>query len=314
MNLKNTITLSAILLLSSICANHIDAQKITREEYIQTYKDWAIKDMKSSGIPASIKLAQAILESSDGNSELARKSNNHFGIKCHNDWTGKKVYHDDDKKGECFRAYKNPLQSFEDHTTFLTTRSRYQKLFDLDPTDYKAWAKGLKECGYATNPQYPQLLIKIIEENQLYLYDTEGGEGKRNNKKTVSKTEKGPVVNPFSIREIKYNNGVKYVEVQSGDSFSSIAKEFNLREWELPHYNDLPKNADISTMRYLYIQPKRNNAHPDYRTHKVQSGDTMQSISHQYGLKLKKLYKFNGMEQGDEPSVGESINLRKNKK
>ena len=314
MNHKIIFSVTVFYLLSSFYSNYIEAQKISREEYIETYKDWAIQDMKKSGIPASIKLAQGILESSCGNSDLAKKSNNHFGIKCHNDWTGKKVYHDDDSKNECFRVYKDPLQSFEDHSTFLTTRSRYQKLFDFDPTDYKSWAKGLKECGYATNPQYPNMLIKIIEENELYLYDREGGEELRKNpQKHKPITENAPVVNPFSTREIKYNNGVKYIEVKKGDTFSSISKEFKLREWELPHYNDLSQGADISSMQIIYIQPKRNNAHPSHKKHTVKSGETMHSISHQYGMKLKKLYKFNNIPQGKEPKAGDTINLRKNK-
>ena len=296
---------------SNNAGNH---KRITRQEYIQTYKDWAIKDMKKSGIPASIKLAQAILESGDGNSDLARKSNNHFGIKCHTGWTGKKVYHDDDAKGECFRAYKNPLQSFEDHTTFLTTRSRYQKLFDLDPTDYKAWARGLKECGYATNPKYAELLIKIIEDNELYLFDVEGGEALRKNRPSTSRKEKGIVVNPFSTREVKHNNGVKYIEVQSGDTYNSLTTELKLKDWQLRHYNDMSGNDDISAFRYLYIEPKRNNAHPSNGSHTVKEGDTMHSISHQYGMKLKKLYKFNGMESGDEPNTGQKIKLRKKSK
>ena len=307
-----TLTTSLIFLLQLFCsANAGSNKKISRQEYIQTYKDWAIQDMKKSGIPASIKLAQAILESGDGNSDLARKSNNHFGIKCHTDWNGKRIYHDDDAKGECFRVYKNPLESFEDHSSFLTTRSRYQKLFDLDPTDYKSWAKGLKECGYATNPKYPELLIKIIEENELYIYDVEGGEALRKNKPTGYRKEKGIVVNPFSIREIKYNNGVKYIEVKSDDSFASITSEFKLKDWELPHYNDLSKNADISSFRYLYIEPKRNKAHPSHNFHITKEGETMHSIAHQYGIKLKKLNKYNGTTQSKEPKTGEKISLRK---
>ena len=304
--------LQTLIIFALLFSTGINAQrKISREEYIQTYKDWAIQDMKKSGIPASIKLAQACLESADGNSSLAKESNNHFGIKCHNDWDGKRVYHHDDSRNECFRVYANPLQSFEDHTIFLTTRSRYDKLFDLNPTDYKAWAKGLKDCGYATNPQYPKLLIKIIEDYELYLYDKEGGEALRG-RRPVRKTQpEGIVVNPFDVREVKYNNGVKYIEVKSGDTFSSLTQEFKLRDWEITHYNDLPKNADISQFRYLYIEPKRNKAHPNHNKHVVQSGETMLSISNQYGVKLKKLYSINRMNQGSEPRIGDAVSLRK---
>src|SRR5690554_5416321 len=146
------------------------AKRISRAEYISMYKDDAIREMHRSGVPASITLAQGILESGDGNSALARKANNHFGIKCHGDWKGKTYYQDDDEKDECFRKYKSVLESFRDHSEFLK-KPRYAFLFELKPTDYKGWAKGLKKAGYATNPRYPQLLIKIIEENNLHQYD-----------------------------------------------------------------------------------------------------------------------------------------------
>ena len=145
--------------------------KISVEDYILNYKDVAIDKMRVYGIPASITLAQGILESGSGNSELARKANNHFGIKCHKDWKGKTFHMDDDAKNECFRKYKSPDESYRDHSLFLTTRDRYADLFELDITDYRGWARGLKKAGYATNPKYPQLLIKIIEENRLYEFD-----------------------------------------------------------------------------------------------------------------------------------------------
>ena len=150
----------------------LSAQNMTRDEYIDKYKDEAIYQMKKYKIPASITLAQGILESGDGNSELAKKSNNHFGIKCHSDWKGERVYHDDDIKDECFRKYNTVRDSYDDHSEFLL-RSRYADLFEYALTDYKSWAKGLKKAGYATNPNYAKLLIKIIEENELYKLDNE---------------------------------------------------------------------------------------------------------------------------------------------
>lgn len=302
------------LLLTSFSAHLAQAQrKITREEYIQTYKDWAIEDMKHSGIPASIKLAQALLESADGNSELAKKSNNHFGIKCHGDWNGGRVYHHDDARNECFRVYDDPLLSFEDHTTFLTSRSRYQELFDLDPTDYKGWAHGLKKAGYATNPQYPSLLIKIIEENQLYLLDQEGGDAARKiQRQTQNRRTSGSlVINPYAKREVLYNNGVGYIELQEGDTYEELTKTFELRNWELSHYNDLPQNPDLKKYRYLYIEAKRRRAHPDHPTHIVKEGETMHLISQMYGVRIGRLYHYNLMEKGEEPQPGEKINLRK---
>lgn len=161
---------AATLLL--LFVNPAIAQEITREQYINTYKDIAIRQMKLYGIPASIILAQGCLESGNGNSRLAVKGNNHFGIKCHNTWKGRRIYHNDDEKGECFRRYTQAEDSFKDHSEFLRNGKRYQSLFDLSKTDYKAWAHGLKAAGYATNPKYAQLLIDIIERDQLYRYDT----------------------------------------------------------------------------------------------------------------------------------------------
>ncbi len=157
---------------------------MSREDYIKTYSDLAMKEMARVGIPASITLAQGCLESDNGNSTLATKGNNHFGIKCH-DWTGKKIYHDDDAKNECFRSYDSPYESYMDHSQFLTTRDRYAELFELKPHDYRGWAKGLKNAGYATASNYATLLIKIIEDNELYRFDLlvlEGEMGERTRK------------------------------------------------------------------------------------------------------------------------------------
>lgn len=311
---RNAVHLVLSVLLFSFSANALLSQrKITREEYIQTYKDWAIQDMKRSGIPASIKLAQGILESGDGNSRLAVEANNHFGIKCHTEWDGPRIFHHDDARKECFRKYDSPLLSFEDHTTFLTSRSRYQNLFNLDPTDYKGWAQGLKDAGYATNPQYPQLLIKIIEENQLYLLDEEGGDEARMTQKQNQRrrTSGTLVINPYAQRAVDYNNGVKYIEVQDGDTYESITRMFNLRDWELGHYNDIPKNADLKKYRYLYIESKRRRAHPNHPTHIVKEGETMHLISQQYGVRMARLYYFNNMEKGAQPKPGDKLNLRK---
>lgn len=303
---------TAILLGFSV-SSLFSQKKITREEYIQTYKEWVIQDMKRSGIPASIKLAQGILESSDGNSRLSVDANNHFGIKCHSEWNGPRIYQNDDARNECFRKYDSPLLSYEDHTTFLTSRSRYQKLFELDPTDYKGWAYGLKEAGYATNPQYPQLLIKVIEDNQLYLLDQEGGDEARKAQEIMKqrRTSGTIVINPFYKKEVDYNNGVKYIEVQEGDTFESITKMFNLRDWELKYYNDLSQSADIKKYRYLYIELKRRRAHPNHPTHIIKEGESLHSVSQQYGIRLARLYKYNNLEKGDQVKAGDKLNLRK---
>ena len=315
-------------------------QKITRSEYIDLWKDEAIYQMVVHKIPASITLAQGILESGDGNSELARKANNHFGIKCHSDWKGKKVYHDDDKKGECFRHYKNAKESFEDHSDFLL-RKRYASLFELKITDYKGWAKGLKKCGYATSSKYATLLIRIIEDNDLTRFDkvgtkmikngsipdTPGGAdsnesiakakpNKNKDKKSSRKQKTKPTnstLDDVSIEKSRNvsvsENRIKYVIVKEGDTFESIAQELDLMPWQLWKYNDLEKNAVLTEGQLLYIQPKRNSAKAAWHT--VKEGDTMERISQEHGVKLKALYKKNRMEPGSQPEVGLRISLKK---
>ena len=219
-------------------------------DYIEKYAKIAVKKMNEHGIPASITLAQGILESGAGKSELALKSNNHFGIKCHNDWTGERVYHDDDKKGECFRKYKNPEQSYEDHSIFLK-RPRYEKLFKLETTDYEGWAKGLKECGYATAPDYAQKLITLIETYELHKYDT--GETKiedkilPNDNNVIAPRNKYMVQSTmgtipiYRTHKVISSNGQKAVIAEKGDSYYGIADEFNLRKWQIRKYNKLQR-------------------------------------------------------------------------
>ena len=162
---------TVLALALAVTATASAQDRTTKQEYIDKYKQLAIDDMETYGIPASIKMAQALLESDAGNSRLAREGNNHFGIKCKKEWTGETIHHDDDAPQECFRKYASAAQSFRDHSEFLDRSPRYQSLFDLDPLDYKGWAYGLKAAGYATNPKYPELLIKLIEDNKLYLLD-----------------------------------------------------------------------------------------------------------------------------------------------
>jgi len=201
--------------------------------YIDTYGEIAKQEMLQYGIPASITLAQGILESGAGRGELTRKANNHFGIKCHTSWTGERVYHDDDEKGECFRKYKDAKYSFRDHSLFLTQRSRYQDLFKLRKDDYKGWAKGLKKAGYATDPKYPNKLISIIEKNKLYLYDEEvlGGKVK--------------IIN-------NDNSKINTYTVQKGDTLYSIARRYNMTVESLKEYNGLVSN-NISVGQVLYL-------------------------------------------------------------
>ncbi len=319
----------------------LSAQKMNRQQYVTKYKQWAIDEMKRTGIPASITLAQGILESDCGNSDLAVDANNHFGIKCHSDWTGETFYKDDDRQQECFRSYDSAYDSFKDHSDFISTKKRYAELFNLEHTDYNGWAYGLKKCGYATEPTYAERLIKIIEEENLSAYDqdsyvpsddeesvetvetlvadnttTQDSETQSSTTTNNSTNRRSPTVKaeyniePFTSHEVSYNNGTRYIEVQSGDTFESIASEFHMQEWELLKYNDLDHTADINSLHYLYLRPKRNRAHPDVSTYVVENGDTMWDIAHKFGIKLRRLLSKNGMTEGQEPEAGDIIILR----
>jgi len=298
-------------------------KRISRAEYISMYKDDAIREMHRSGVPASITLAQGILESGDGNSALARKANNHFGIKCHASWKGKTYHQDDDSKDECFRKYKNVLESFHDHSEFLQ-RPRYAKLFELKPTDYKGWAKGLKDAGYATNPRYPQLLIKIIEDNNLHQYDLKSNHRaskkapKSRDGKSIwsQKTEKGEYSernrgkSNAHIVKVHANN-IRYIVVDGDDTFEKVAEEFNMGLWQLYKYNDIDKGEETLRPGILFLQPKRNRAQDDY--HYVTAGESMWDISQKHGIKLKKLYRKNRMSPKDRLQAGDKLYLKSNK-
>ncbi|MEQ8908064.1 MAG: glucosaminidase domain-containing protein [Vicingaceae bacterium] len=283
------------------------------------YKDDAIREMHRSGVPASITLAQGILESGDGNSPLARYAKNHFGIKCHSSWTGKTFIQDDDEKDECFRKYKHVLDSYRDHSDFLK-KKRYAFLFDLKITDYKGWAKGLKKAGYATNPKYPQLLIRIIEENDLAKFDKmkpgkapkNEKEGKKQWRDKTNKQKSASRVRKGAHQVKKHENNIKYIEVKAKDNIEKIADEFEMGEWQLYKYNDLDKDEPLFTSGVLFLQPKRNRAKQDYHT--VKAGESMWEISQQYGIKLKKLYRKNRMDRKEEPEVGQKLYLRKKKR
>jgi len=260
-----------------------------------------------------------LLESNNGNSTLAQKANNHFGIKCHNDWRGGTIYHDDDRKGECFRRYKTIYESYIDHSDFIVNGRRYSFLFELEPTDYKAWARGLQKAGYATSRTYAQLLIRIIEDNQLYVYDRGGTlnfTSTNENDPGFNNQELADVDN-FTIQLNKhkvYNkNRIDYIIVKDGDTFESLTREFELLSWELFKYNELEDGATLEEGEILYLQPKRNRAEHGFDFHTVTEGETMYKISQMYGIKLKKLYEKNRMEVGTEPEPGQQLWLRKRK-
>jgi LysM repeat protein len=306
---KIKIVIIIIIYHLSVFAGNIDP-KMTAEQYIENYKEDAIKEMKSHNIPASITLAQGMLESGNGNSDLAMNANNHFGIKCHNDWKGATYIKDDETKNECFRKYPTVLDSYNDHALFLTSLSRYSKLFELKPTDYKGWAKGLKQTGYATDPKYPERLISIIEKYELYQYDS-GNKKTKRTKKDVKNKSANENAN-IQEREIFRLGIKKYIIIKEGDTFSKIAKETDKDLWQLYKYNDLTADDKLVPGDKLFLQPKRNKAKEPFHT--VKNGETMKFISQLYGIKLKSLYKKNNMKMGDEPKVGDILNMRKRKK
>lgn len=284
-------------------------------DYIERYRYIAVEEMVAHGIPASITLAQGILESGAGKSELASKSNNHFGIKCHTGWDGERVYHDDDAKGECFRKYKNAEESFRDHSIFLTGRSRYAELFTLDPTDYKGWARGLKKAGYATNPHYADRLIKLIEDYELFIYDKLTPDqllAMEENKK-VEQDESEIASEDANTKQygtnIFYFNRIPTVIVQKGETPQILADRHVGRLNNFLKYNDISADTPLEPGTKFYLQPKRNKGLQ--KTHLVAVSETMWRISREEGVKLSKLYKYNLMEPGQEPAAGEVIYLRK---
>ena len=270
-------------------------------DYIKKFKDLAISEMHLHNIPASITLAQGILESASGNSRLAVESNNHFGIKCHVKWTGLKTYHDDDEKQECFRKYNSPFDSYRDHSLFLAERKRYAFLFDLRKTDYKGWAKGLQKAGYATSKTYSKKIIELIKDYSLDQYDK-----KKPKKKSKLKHDN---LNSASVLKISKQNFIKYVVAQDGQSLNDIAEKYDVWLWEILKYNECTNDRILRSGEKIYLQPKRKKG--AQKNHIVLEGETMYSVSQLYGVKLKYLYKMNRMSVGSEPYVGQKLNLIK---
>ena len=299
----------------------------TTESYINSYKDLAISEMKRTGIPASITLAQGIIESDMGRSSLALEANNHFGIKCHDDWSGPSMRYTDNRRNECFRKYGKPEDSFRDHSDFLRSEPRYRSLFSLGSADYKGWAHGLKKAGYATNPDYANMLVRKIDEYNLYNYDS-GSVSAGNNlkeKTTEAVNSSGNAVVPLantdsSAKEnitfsafperVMEKNRIKYIVVNERDTKESLERQFQLLRWELAKYNELGTDFQLSPGQILYLQPKRAKAETGNEFHSVAEGETMYQISQIYGIKLKSLYLMNRMTEGSEPATGQKIWLR----
>jgi LysM repeat protein len=334
MTTKNRIYLLALLLLPAWVFGQ-DAPSPAVQEYIAAYRELAIREMQRSGVPASIKLAQGILETEAGRSDLVMRSNNHFGIKCKTTWTGEKVFHDDDERGECFRKYATPEDSWKDHSDFLRTQPRYASLFTLDPMDYKGWAHGLKKAGYATNPRYPQILIKYIEIYQLNDYSAiamgkspagqdwaamEPTAGADNT--ATSGPQEPSMVLPENTGDAVRKTSVQYpsgafmindtrvVYMEAGASLLALASAYSLRHSWVTDFNDLDPGTDIlSQGQLVYLQRKRK--HGAQPVHIVAEGESLYSISQQEGIRLESLLSLNRLEPGMQPATGAALQLQK---
>lgn len=301
--MRLTIRVFSLFLFIIITASAVGQRKIASyQKYINQYSDLAIEHQKKYGVPASITLAQGLLESGAGQSDLARRSNNHFGIKCHSDWKGGRVYHDDDLRGECFRKYKRVEDSYIDHSKFLAERPRYASLFKLNIKDYRGWAKGLQRCGYATDRAYANKLIKVIEDYELYRFDS------AKKRRTNSSTPK-PTVNKRNY-DIYKSYGLIYVIAKDNDSFDQIAENLGFRSKDLQKYNEVPEDFPLQKGDIVYLEKKKKKADKPHYDHVVQIGESMHSISQKYGIQVKSLYKINKKHKDYIPEEGDVLKLR----
>ena len=306
-----------VVLLSALCL--ADTPQRT---YIEEYSSLAIEEMYRTGVPASITLAQGLLESGNGRSELAVKGNNHFGIKCHNTWTGAKVYHDDDAKGECFRKYDNPEESFRDHSDFLRYRDRYKFLFDYEVADYKSWAYGLKAAGYATDPKYPEKLIRLIEEYELYLYDSVQPGAAEDEVRQIPEspaqleqarplTDGQREVFRFALsRQMYSQNGVPFVYAEEGETYESIARSYRLFRKEILKFNDLKEDRELLPGAVVYLQKKKKASHPGLDRYVVEEGQSLWEISQRFAVRMKDLCRLNGIGEDYVLREGDVLQLR----
>jgi LysM repeat protein len=293
-----------ITLLGIGCS--LSAQKKLKSylNYIDNYSSLAVKQMGKYKIPASITLAQGLLESGAGLSELARSSNNHFGIKCHAEWNGERIYRRDDNPNDCFRKYKTVEESYEDHSQFLNKHSRYAVLFSYDIKDYTAWARGLQRCGYATDKAYANKLIKCIEDYELYTYDYKSKTSGKNKKKKDSDKQQQ------KMRPTYITHGLLYVEAEADDSFEKIAYDMGFKVKKLLQYNEIPENFPLGKGDIVYLEKKKKKADKPYYEYVVKIGDSMHRISQRYGIRLENLYKMNKKNSDYVPTEGDVLRLR----
>lgn len=309
-----------ITILTFITASAQTAQQKTlAEAYLEKYASFAVEEMQRSGVPASITLAQGMLESSYGNSELAVKANNHFGIQCHNDWTGKRYEHMDAGELRQFRKYKSVLESYADHSDFLANRSRYSALFELERTDYKGWANGLKQAGYAEDPEYAAKLIRMIEMFRLYEYDSADVSIEESVEQPVKEPVKEPLretkrhheTNGYALARETYSiNGVPFIYAYAGEKYSDIARQYGLFLSEVLSFNDVAADCEIPCDAVVYLQAKKRKAAKGSDEYVVEEGMDMRAISQKFAVKLKRLYRMNSVDEGYVPQVGETIKLR----
>ena len=294
------------LLLTFVIGLQASAQTRLYQQYIERYRDIAIEQMLKWKVPASITLAQGLLESAAGQSSLATNGNNHFGIKCHG-WTGRTIYRDDDRRNECFRAYGSAYESFEDHSRFLATGQRYKGLFSLKTTDYKGWARGLKAAGYATNPRYAQSLIDIIENYNLSQYDRAKSYDSFIVGHARDASTPGHPLHPIYIFNKNY-----YLYARQGDTFSSLADEIGISRRRLARYNERDKHDRLEPGEIIWLKKKQKKAPKEYKKvpHVVQAGESMYSIAQKYGIRLESLYKLNHLSPEYNIQVGDQLKLR----
>ena len=310
----------AILAAAVLFAAAQAADTTPQEQYIKDYRDIAVSEMQRTGVPASITLAQGIIESDSGRSTLARDANNHFGIKCHRDWKGRTVLHDDDARNECFRAYDSPLESFSDHSDFLRYHDRYKDLFELKPTDYKGWARSLKKAGYATDPDYASKLIKVIEQYKLYEFDTVTDVPEPTpNQLQASKPVLAEGIPEFSeqltislTRPVFERNGSRYVLAVEGDTYASLADTYNLFFNEILRFNDLQDDEVLAPGTEVFIKAKAKYAREGLDKYVVGSDDEkLREICQRFGVKMSSIRKLNRFDTDFEPLEGDTILLRK---
>lgn len=287
---------------------NISSQNNSYQRYIQKYQQMAMEQMVRYKIPASITLAQGLLESGAGNSQLARKANNHFGIKCGGRWNGPYMLMDDDARNEHFRVYKSPEESFEDHSKFLCSGKRYAGLFQLSILDYKGWAKGLKAAGYATNPRYADNLINIIENynlNDIDLYVVTGNVSSRKLKQNIKN-------GLISGHRIMMNNKNFYTIARKGDTYKSIGKEMGVSARRLRKYNEVPKDYEVQEGDIVYFEKKQRKADKQYKGKYIiiTSGESIYSISQKFGMRIKTLYKLNNLPDDYSARIGDKLRIR----